>query len=327
MAKTVLTVGLELKRYIQDFDSALQSALDKWQSQLKNLNDTIISRIKIRLGDGQTIDPQQYEQELASVAAEGYRAYVGIDKGNDYPMAVLGQLKHELRVKGGVFKYIDNVQAAFQVDPNTQKSYFMDRVDSAYQTGMIKRIFAALQVVGARYAQKTWLPAILMAMTGDHRYTYLVKNAIVQGENVAGYKVLNWDATNNQYVAGNLDDFLSKLPAFEPHHAPYVRPYTISAIVQRFHLAVAAGNIRETGLIDDAGLQNYLKTINTPFKNLASFKASSVSDVLIAYVDPLDSNFKPVDNWTDRKNKAAIVFCVATGNDNCSDVRQTYMPS
>ena len=326
MAKVVLSVGMELKGYIQDFDENLQGALDKWKQQLSALNDVIINRIRIRLGDGTSIDPNQYEQELAMPATEGYKEFVGINAGNQHPSAILGQFKHELRVKGGVFKYINNVENAFQVNAQTGKSYFQDRVEAAYNSGMIKKIFAALQVVGARYIQKTFVPGVVMAMTGDGRYKYLLKQGLVTGENVAGYKVFRWDSTQNAYVAGTLDDFLNLLPAFEPHHAPYVRPYAISAIVQRFHLAVAADNVYDLGVITQTDYESYMKTINTPFANLATYKASTVSDVVIAYIDPLDGTFKPVDNWSDRRNKAALAFCVATESDDCSDLRNKWHP-
>ena len=316
MAKAIVSVGLEFKRYLQEFPPELQKSLDKWKSQLSALNDQIIARIRERLGDGKTILPEQYLSELAAPATEGWKAFVGVP-GNTDPSAVIGALKHELRVKGGVFKYIDNTENAFAVDPATNKSYFQERVESAYESGMIKKIFAALQVVGARWLQKTMIPALINAMGGDRRYAYLLEHDMVSGYAVAGYKVIS---ANNQ-----MSDFTALLPAFEPHHAIFLRAYLQGAVVERFHLAVAADNLRETDQIDDTGLQNYLKQINTPFSGLANFKEQNKNDVAIAFVDPLDPALKPVDTWTDRRDKAAIAFCVADGTDTCSELA-AYLP-
>lgn len=312
MAKAIVVIGFEFKTYKDNFPAELQRAVQKWQSVLKSLNDAIIERIKVRLGDGTNIDPTQYVNELANPAVAGWKAFAGLPGNND-PSAVIGALKHELRVKGGAYKYITNVQNAFAKDPTTGKSYFMNQVDAAASSDKIKNIFAALQVVGARHVEKTLVPAVIMALAGDRRYAYLLENNLVSGYAGVGIKVIS---ANNQ-----ITDFTGMCPGIQPHKAKFARAFLMGAIVERYHLAVAAANLREVGVINDTELQNYLKQINEVFKDISAWKRSGLADLAIGYVDPLDSTLKPIDTWSDRRDKAALAVCLADGTDTCSEVK------
>jgi len=317
MTKYVISMGLVLKGYITDWPSELDRAAEKWKSVLESLNDEIIARIKIKLGDGTNITADKYEDLLAAPATEGWKEFVGIPAGNTNPSAVIGQLKHELRVKGGVFKYIANTPAAFNV-PSGGKSYFQTRVEATATSDKIKRIFAALQVVGARWVEKSEVPGIIMALTGDGRYMYLIEGGKISGYALAGVTLFPSGTT--------WDNIKSLVPVIEAQHAHFARPYLISAVVQRFHLAVAVSNMVEAGVISSSDIGTYLKKVNTPFKGFDTFKSSSLSDLAVAYIDPLDSNYQPVSDWSDRKNKAALAICLATGEDDCSDIKDTYLP-
>lgn len=319
MARVAITVQFH-RPLPNRFEELLDKNIkDEWKNILSGRNDIIIYRIRKRLGDGTAIDPAQYVAELAGPATEGYKAFVN---GSQHPSAVIGQLKHEVRVKGGGFKYKDNVERAFTVDPTTGKSYFQMQVESAYSSGKINKILAALGVVGARYLEKTMVPAVIGAISGDGRYLYLLKQGKVSAVDQGQLLIKKYNAEAGTWENGTWADVEPLLPAFEPHHAKYVRPMTMGALVERATLAFAVANLKKMGVIDADGVKNYLKQINGPFKDLVSFARTGIADLFLGYIDPQDPTFgtKPEDI----QDVANLTVCISDETNGCADLKNAY---
>jgi len=303
-----------------EFDTLLEAHIkDEWKNILSGRNDMIIHRIRTRLGDGSQILPEQYVAELASPATEGWKAFID---GSNHPSAVVGQLKHEIRVKGGAYKYIANVEAAFEVKPETGKSYFQEQVEKAYEVNKINRIIAALGVVGARYLEKTAVPALIGALTGDGRYFYLLREGKVTAVKDSAIVIKRYEAGTGTWVNGNWDDLKNLIPAFEPHKSKYVRPFTMGALVERATLAFALANMKAMGIIDAAKMQEYLKQVNMTFKDLTGFLRPEIKDFFLGYIDPQDPVFGT--NPEDIKEIANLAACVSDEDGGCGDLKSKY---
>ena len=322
MARVAVTVQFR-RPAPGEFDSLLDSHIkDEWKNILSGRNDMIIYRIRKRLGDGTAIDVTQYVAELASPATEGWKAFID---GSQHPSAVIGQLKHEVRVKGGAYKYKDNVESAYAVDPATGKSYFQTQVEKAYETNKINRIIAALGVVGARYLEKTAVPALIGAISGDGRYMYLLEQGMVSAVKDSAIKILKYNPDTGAWEAGTWEDVKALVPAFEPHKSKYVRPLTMGALVERATLAFALANMKDMGVIDATQLQEYLKRVNTAFKDLTGFLRSGIADFFLGYIDPQDATFGT--NPTDIKEVANLTVCISDEADGCKELRDKYWPA
>ena len=305
-----------------EFDSLLEAHIkDEWKSILSGRNDMIIHRIRTRLGDGSQIDVAQYVEELANPATAGWQAFVN---GSQHPSAVIGKLKHEIRVKGGAYKYKENVENAFRVDPGTGKSYFQEQVEKAYETNRINRIIAGLGVVGARYLEKTAVPAVIGAISGDGRYLYLLEQGKVSAVKDSAIVVKKYNPDTGAWEAGTWADVKNLVPVFEPHKAKYVRPFVMGALVERATLAFALANMKAMQIIDADQMKNYLKQVNTTFKDLTGFLRSGLQDFFLGYIDPEDATFgtQPADI----KELANLAVCVADEADGCAELRTNYWP-
>ena len=304
----------------KEFDTLLEAHIkDEWKSILEGRNDMIIHRIRKRLGDGTKILPEQYVEELAKPATEGWKAFVD---ESPHPSAIVGQLKHQIRVMGGAFKYVENVESAFAVQPETGKSYFQQRVEDAYTTNRINRIIAALCVVGARYLEKTAVPALIGALTGDGRYFYLLSQGKVSAVKDSVIVVKKYDAAAGAWVDGTWDDLKPLVPAFEPHKSKYVRPFTMGALVERATLAFALSNIKYMGVLEAAKIEELYKQINMAFKDLTGFLKPEVKDFFLGYIDPQDPVFGT--NPEDIREVANLAACVSDEDGGCADLKTKY---
>lgn len=233
--------------------SMSETARDRWSQSLTAERDRIIIELAKALGHTPTdvndalnylknVDPQQFQNVIATPASKGWARFFGVQPGSGSP-AEIAALKLQVKLAGAASKWGRRIGEAF--DP--QQGYFDARVA------------AARDIFGEN--------AIAVRFTGDPPNHPL---------GVAPWValMLTGSYVPAQYVPPEFTVNGEVFPAYSHVVAPFIRPAIIAAIVQ---YGVYARYAYNAGL-DDVG-NSLLATMQSTLDAFTALKAPNVDTI------------------------------------------------